>query len=287
MKKVASSHEAAVNHCFSRTIQPVESGCTSSCWCQHSEVVAIISPLPLCHTFFAKKNICFLSPPSTLLWTHSKQRRLVDVKGELKLLSHVVFKSRPSVCPNLTLALNVLILFYFIFLGGGMRHPPRIIGLHLIKPAEFAVGWCCTFDREVTWMRYARSPRLNIASMQSASVSQDSHSNWMMTLFSLDSLKCCSPSLHRTSPEENADKAHLLYFLHQSCECTVRLGDSWASSYLFDKCSLLVRANKEKDLLFNICCKQEVSGGMQSPSPFSWCSPSSIVNHKHAFIHGV
>lgn len=141
MKKVASSHEAAVNHCFSRTIQPVESGCTSSCWCQHSEVVAIISPLPLCHTFFAKKNMCFLSPPSTLLWTHSKQRRLVDVKGELKLLSHVVFKSRPSVCPNLTLALNVLILFsYLFFLGGGDATPTTHYWLALNQTC-----WICSW----------------------------------------------------------------------------------------------------------------------------------------------
>lgn len=83
-------------------------------------------------------------------------------------------------------------------------------------------------------MRYVRSPRLNIAGIQSASVSWGSHSNWMITLLGPDLLKCQSSLLThlRTKTQTKAD---LLYF-HTHCLLWMDCKDQGLLCFVFLLC---------------------------------------------------
>lgn len=121
-------------------------------------------------------------------------------------------------------------------------------------------------------MRYVRLPRLNIAGIQSASVPWGSHSDWMITLLCPDLLKCQSSLLTHLG-NKNTDKADL------PCFHTVLVVNGLQRSGTVALCLIsifdnprMAKANYRQQLLFNICCKQEVSRGMQCPSPFSGSS---------------
>lgn len=150
----------------------------------------------------------------------------------------------------------------------------------LLQAAEFLFGWRCTFCREVVSVRYVWSPRLNIAGIQSVPLSRGHHSDWMITLlFSEMPVFIAYSPLARE--KKNADKAHPSLLLYIAVKVGLHL--------IFLMSCRWKRTKNRHQLLFNICCKQEVSRGIHFPFPllFSGCSQSSIVSHKHAFIHRV
>lgn len=129
----------------------------------------------------------------------------------------------------------------------------------------FPIGLNCTFPQKsaLNEILYVQLPRLNIAGIQSASVSCSIHSHWMISLFCPDFSKILiAYSPLQTKAQTKQDPLSLLLLVANGLRSTNLL-----VPHLFDK--QLEKAHYfRQQLLFHICCKQQVSRGMHCPSPF-------------------